>query len=511
MVSKEIRKSFLDFFQRRGHVIVPSSSLIPTDDSSVLLTTAGMQQFKKYYTGELNALNTFRSQRVTSIQKCFRTSDIDSVGDESHLTFFEMLGNFSFGPVGSDNPEDFGVEGYFKKSAINWAYEYLSKELKIDPQRMKVSVFNGDEEVPFDKESYSILEELGFSPAQIIRGGREDNFWGPTGSEGPCGPTVEFYIDGLEVWNLVFNEYYKENLDFQTQNLRKLNNPGVDTGMGLERLAMILQGTSTIFETDLFRPLMRFLPDSLSEKTKRILVDHSRSIAFLISDGVRPSNKEVGYVLRRLMRRVMVSSWQSNSLNVKALLSEVVKLYKDIYQELDEKNILEEFNKEYEKFNRALKKGVEVIKKTTIIDAQEAFKIYETYGVPYEVIKDIGGDKAQFLTRESFEQEFIKHQEISRASKEKKFGGHGLKIETGEIETTDIRETQIIIRLHTATHLLQWALREILGKEVRQMGSDINPSRLRFDFSFDRKLTPQEIQAITDLVNQKIKENKSEY
>ncbi|MFA5386201.1 MAG: alanine--tRNA ligase [Candidatus Paceibacterota bacterium] len=491
MLSEEIRKSFLEFFKKKGHIVVPSSSLIP-DDPSVLLTTAGMQQFKRYYTGELNPLSDFGSQRVTSIQKCFRTSDIDEVGDDSHDTFFEMLGNFSFGPVGPDNPLNNGEDGYFKKSAINWGFEFLNKELKIDSKRIKVSVFEGDDDVEFDKESYEIVKQLGFSEEQIIKGNRNDNFWGPTGNNGPCGPTVEFYVDDLEIWNLVFNEYFKDE-----NGLRKLNNPGVDTGMGIERLAMVLQKVPTIFETDLFEPIISILSVELSSRAKRIIADHSRAIAFLLSDGVRPSNKEAGYVLRRLMRRVIV--YENNlDLNIQELLRRIIDEYKNIYPELNEDVVISEFDIESKKFKSALIKGVGELKKLETIDAQQAFKLYESYGIPYEVIKEIGAEKAISLTREDFDEEFKKHQEISRAGAEKKFGGHGIISEEDE---------KTKVKLHTATHLLHWALREVLGKEVQQMGSDINLERLRFDFSFDRKLTAEELKQIEDLVNQKIKEN----
>ena len=319
MNSGAIRTKFLDFFKARGHAVVPSSSLIP-DDPSVLLTTAGMQQFKKYFTGELDPLKDFKdssgrpTKNTASIQKSFRTSDIDEVGDETHLTFFEMLGNFSFG-------------GYFKKEAIEYAHGFITKELglKID----YVSVFKGDskmklgQKVPPDVESEKIWQALGIK--DVRKFGREDNFWGPTGSEGPCGPTTEIYVNGVEIWNIVFNEYYGIEQDTNYTNwlvrnwnrmmegkghrnlkLTKLNIPGVDTGMGLERLAMVSQGKKNVFETDLFSPLFKILPVELPEREKRIIADHLRGSVFLLADGVRPSNKEHGYILRRLMRRAFV-------------------------------------------------------------------------------------------------------------------------------------------------------------------------------------------------------------
>jgi len=501
MFSEEIRKSFLNFFKERGHSIVPASSLI-SDDPSVLFTTAGMQQFKKYYTGELNALADFGSQRTTSIQKCFRTSDIESVGDESHLTFFEMLGNFSFGPVGSDEPSDFKKSGYFKKSAIQWAFDYLNKELKIDFDRLSVTVFKGDNEVPFDEESFKIVKELGFSDEKIARGDRKENFWGPTGEEGPCGPTVEFYIDGVEVWNLVFNEFYQEN-----SKLKRLNNPGVDTGMGLERLLMTINKLDDVYQTDLLKPLMIKIKEicpQLDKKILRILTDHIRASIFLISDGALPSNKEGGYVLRRLLRRLLAYQIKYNIQN--NLFSESYEIIKNkysaIYPEItNKKQILDVFGEEESKYRKTFSRGLKELEKYKSLSGQEAFNLYQTFGLSPEIILEFAPPEAiKNFKLKDFEEEFKKHQEISRAGAEKKFGGHG-------IESIKNQESKIkMTKLHTATHLLQWALREVFGKEIRQMGSDINPERLRFDFNFDRKLTAEEIKRIEDLVNQKIQE-----
>ncbi|PIU99309.1 alanine--tRNA ligase [Candidatus Wolfebacteria bacterium CG03_land_8_20_14_0_80_36_15] len=488
MISSEIRKSFLEFFEQRGHKIVPSSSLIPSD-SSVLLTTAGMQQFKKYYTGELNALTDFGSQRIVSIQKCFRTSDIDSVGDQSHLTFFEMLGNFSF------------AGEYLKRSAIKWAFEYLNKELKIDFNRLSVAVFKGDSEVPFDGESFEIVKELGFADGKIIKGDRKENFWGPTGEEGPCGPTVEFYIDGLEIWNLVFNEYFKDET-----GLKKLANPGVDTGMGLERLLMVINSLDDVYQTDLLKPLITKIKElypQLDKRILRILTDHIRASIFLISDEVLPSNKETGYVLRRLLRRILAYQIKNNIRN--NLFPESYKIIKDKYsaiypETMNEKQILDIFNEEELKYRKTFSRGLKELGKYKSLSGQNAFNLYQTFGLSPEIILEFAPPEAiKNFKLKDFEKEFKKHQEISRAGALKKFGGHGLKSET--------KEAQEIIRLHTATHLLQWALREVLGKEVRQIGSDINSERLRFDFNFNRKLTIKEIKRVGDLVNQKVKEN----
>jgi alanyl-tRNA synthetase len=473
MTITEIREKFLNYFKSKGHTIVPSSSLLP-DDPSVLFTTAGMQQFKPYYTGKADPMKDFGSLNTVSIQKSIRTSDIDEVGDATHLTFFEMLGNFSFG-------------GYFKKEAIKYAYEFVTKEmeLKID----YVSVFGGEGDVPADTESEEIWKSID-PDITVKKFGRADNFWGPTGDEGPCGPTTEIYVDGVEIWNIVFNQYYQQK-DTKLELLKTL---GIDTGMGLERLVRVVQGVPTIFETDLFQPIMKLLPESLNQRTQRIVADHVRAIAFLISDGITPSNKDQGYILRRLMRRVIVHK----ELNFSELINEVIKTYGTFYPELDTDKIIAEFDKEKEKFSKTLDTGLKVILKGPVLDAASTFKIYESFGVPYEVVKDVGKTSA---TPQEIEIEFKKHQEKSRAGAEKKFGGHGLLLDTGELKAANEEELKKVTRLHTATHLLQAALRKVLGDTVTQAGSDITAERLRFDFTFPRKLTPEEIQQVEEEVN----------
>ncbi|MBI1971659.1 MAG: alanine--tRNA ligase [Candidatus Wildermuthbacteria bacterium] len=475
MISKEIREKYLNFFKERGHAVVPSSSLIP-DDPSVLLTTAGMQQFKPYFVGKADPMKDFGSFNTASIQKSFRTSDIDEVGDERHLTFFEMLGNFSFG-------------GYFKQEAIAYAHDFLTKELGLTIQY--VTVFEGDEQVPADDESARIWKGVD-SFVEIKKAGRADNFWGPTGKEGPCGPTTEIYIANTEIWNIVFNEYYCRS----DGTLENLKTPGVDTGMGLERLAMVAQAKQSIFQTDLFEPLLSLLSDVADERKKRIIADHARAIAFLISDGVRPSNKGAGYILRRLMRRVIAYGYEAES-----ILQRVVQLYGMPYSELKEDVILQEFRNEKEKFQKALEQGVKEIEKMNVITAPVAFQMYQSFGVPFEVTKEFGGTRAQSLTRDDFEKEFAKHQEISRAGRERKFGGHGLLLDTGELKAANEEELKIVTRLHTATHLLQASLRKVLGDGVRQAGSDITAERTRFDFTFPRKLTPDEIRDVEQVLN----------
>ncbi len=518
MSSEEIRKKFLEFFASYGHAVVPSSSLIP-DDPSVLLTTAGMQQFKKYYTGELNALADFKDNKgkptlsTASVQKSFRTSDIDEVGDETHLTFFEMLGNFSFG-------------GYWKEEAIRYAYEFITSPKWMGLEISYVTVFQGSDVVPKDEESKYIWKSL--DPNLIIKEeGMEDVFWGPTGTSGPCGPTTEIYCKNaagkdVEIWNIVFNEFLcsgsREELLSGTAKLTPLKTKGIDTGMGLERLAMIAQKKKNIFETDLFEPLITRIPDRYTGKDgimqlqqQRVFADHVRAISFLISDGIQPSNKGAGYVLRRLMRRLMAyeEMYKISPDVFASLVAETVDRYGSFYNGLN--NSLDTINtttyEERKKFKETLGRGMKEMSKMPAVTSSDAFMLYQTYGMPFEVIKELDPHKSKNLTRADFDAEFKKHQELSRAGAEKKFGGHGLILDTGELKAANQEELNKVLQLHTSTHLLQQALREVLGPDVHQAGSDITPERTRFDFSFERKLTSEEIRKVEDLVNEKIKED----
>lgn len=510
MNSEELRKEFLDFFKNNGHRIVSSSSLIPENDPSVIFTTAGMQQFKLYYTGTQNPLkdNHFNlseplnSLNVATCQKCLRTSDIESVGDNSHLTFFEMLGNFSFG-------------GYFKKEAIKYALDFMTKDLKISLDRIKISVFKGDDEIPFDKESYDILLDLGIPKEKIILGIKEDNFWGPTGNEGPCGPTSEIYVDGIEIWNLVFNEYYY-HLD---KTLEPLKIKGVDTGMGLERLALIMEypqdKQKNIYDTDLFKDLMVFLK-SQGEKGKeeiyRIIADHFRAIIFLTAAGIIPSNTLDGYVLRRLLRRIIrfskIQNFKENWLEQAFKIIETN--YSNIYPELkNQKEILSVINQEKDKFEKTLERGLkewqklinQLSPKDKIISGQDAFYLYESYGFPLEILEEMAKEINIEVDRQGFEEEFRRHQNVSKISQEKKFGGHSIQTLKNQEDKTKVT------KLHTATHLLLQSLRITLDEKIEQKGSDITPERLRLDFPFPRKLTAAEIKKIENLVNQKIQDN----
>jgi len=492
MTSKKLRENFLNFFKRKSHKIVPSSLLAPTDltDSSVLFTSAGMQQFKPYYLGEKSPYG----RNIVSCQKCFRTSDIEEVGrTPRHLTFFEMLGNFSFG-------------GYFKKEAIEFAYQFLFKELKLPLKETIFTIFEGSQEIPEDKESIEILQNLGIPKEKIQKGSKEDNFWGPTGKEGPCGPTTEINIKGIEIWNLVFNEYFMS----ENKKLIPLKQKGVDTGMGLERLAMIVQKKESVFETDLFEPIIKKISNfqfSISnKKAMRIIADHIKGAVFLISEGILPSNFERGYILRRILRRVIrygkLLNLQKNFLI--SLIQKVIEIYKDVYPEIKSKetDILTIIQKEEEKFEKTLEIGLKKFEELckegiflTSASGQAAFDLYQSYGFPLELTQELLKEKKLTIDIENFQEVFRKHQEISRAGLEKKFGGIGKK---ASYEAT---------KLHTATHLLHQALREILGSHIKQMGSDITSQKLRFDFSHFQKMNSEEIKKVEDLVNQKIEED----
>lgn len=492
MSGDNLRTQFLDFFKEEGHTVVPSSPLV-SDDPSVLLTTAGMQQFKPYFTGEKEPQKDFGSLNTASVQKSFRTSDIDEVGDESHLTFFEMLGNFSFG-------------GYFKEEAIAYAHAFITEELGLTISY--VTIFEGNDEVPRDDISEKIWKSIDPN-IEVREADAKENFWGPTGSEGPCGPTTEIYVqnakgDDIEVWNLVFNEFLfpgtREELLSGTseKKLKPLETPGVDTGMGLERLAMVVNSKETLFETNLFSGLLELLPGTLEIRTQRIVADHLRAVCFLIADGVVPSNKEEGYILRRLMRRIFTYE-EVSDLTPQATVQGidwVLSTYGAFYNELgDGTAIKKEIEAERERYREALQQGIRELEKVKEITAEIAFDLYQTYGLPYEVIKDLSTDKKGSFTREAFDKLFEEHQKISRAGAEKKFKG-GLADQDEET-----------VRLHTATHLMNAALRKVLGDHVWQKGSNITTERTRFDFTHGEKMTDEELAEVEKLVNEWIQAN----
>ncbi|MEK7088829.1 MAG: alanine--tRNA ligase-related protein [Patescibacteria group bacterium] len=463
MESSEIRSRFLKFFEARGHKIIPSSSLVPENDPSVLFTTAGMQQFKPYYTNQKDAEKDFGSLNVATIQKCIRTGDIDEVGDSTHLTFFEMLGNFSFG-------------GYGRREAIQYAYDFIIKELGLEISY--VTFYKGKKNVPKDKESEKIWKEIG---VKNIKEEGEDVFWGPTGDSGPCGPTTEIFCknaDGkdVEIWNIVFNEYFceasREQLDKGKAILKKLDILGIDTGMGFERLVSVVQKKKSVYETDLFN----------NEKTReeRIIADHVKAALLIISDGVLPSNTSRGYVLRRLIRRAVRFSKES----LEKIIKENKEIYKEIYI-LDDKG---EIKKEEQKFRETLERGLKEFEKGI-----DPFILATTYGFPIELTLELANENKQSVNLEDFNKKMAEHQKLSQTASIGMFKG-GLA-----------NHNEKTIKLHTAHHLLLAGLQSIVNKNIKQKGSNITEERLRMDFSCDHKLTDEEKKKVEDFVNDKIK------
>ena len=467
MTSSELRRKFLDFFAKKNHKIVSSSSLVPENDPSVLFTAAGMQQFKPYYTGARDAIKDFGSKNVCSVQKCVRTGDIDKVGDDMHLTFFEMLGNFSFASPAEASGED--GAGYGKREAIQYAHEFITKELGLEIEY--VSVFEGDTETPADNESREIWASVD-SNLKIKNHNRVDNFWGPTGDEGPCGPTTEIYINGVEIWNIVFNEYYKN----KDGSYIPLEVKGVDTGMGLERLLVQVQKKNNVYETDLFTNVEHSV---FNNREERIVADHIKASLFMISDGVLPSNTGAGYVLRRIIRRAV----RFSKIQLTQEIERIKKIYRDVYI-LDDNG---EIEKEENKFRQTLAHGMKEFEKGI-----DPFILFTTYGFPIELTLELAREKGIAVDIEDFHKKMAEHQKLSQTSSAGMFKG-GLA--NHEPQT---------IKHHTAHHLLLAALKQVLGNEIHQKGSNVNEERLRIDFSFDRKLTDEEKKKVEDIVNEKI-------
>ncbi len=514
MKADELRQKYLEFFKSKGHSVIASASLIPENDPTVLFTTAGMHPLVPYLLGAKHPVGN----RLTDVQKCVRTGDIDEVGDASHLTFFEMLGNWSLGD-------------YFKNEMIPWSYEFLTKELGISPDRLAVSVFEGDEDCPRDVESAKLWEKCGIAKERIFFLPKKNNWWGPAGITGPCGPDTEMFIDTgkpkccdscspacdcgkyLEIWNDVFMQYNK-NADGKYEPLAQKN---VDTGMGLERTICVLQGKKSVYETDVFKGALDLL-EKLSglkygasdeiTKAMRIISDHTRTAVFILGDdnGVTPSNTDQGYVLRRLIRRAVRFGRKLN-LDKGALsaLAEVyIEQYKHVYGELDRNKdkIIKELTAEEEKFAKTLEQGIKEFEKVVFflekagqkkISGKLAFKLYDTFGFPIEITEELAKEKGMDVDKEGFDKAFEEHQQISHAGAEQKFKG-GLADHS--VETA---------RLHTATHLLHAALRKVLGVEVGQKGSNITAERLRFDFNFGRPMTREELIEVENIVNEYIK------
>lgn len=512
ITSEFLREKYLGFFAERGHAVIQSASLIPENDPSVLFTTAGMHPLIPYLMGQSHP----KGHRLTDVQKCVRTGDIEEVGDDSHLTFFEMLGNWSLGD-------------YFNHQSIKWSYEFLTskKYLGLDPDRISVTVFAGDDDAPRDEDSAKVWEECGIPKERIYYLPKKHNWW-IAGTTGPCGPDTEIFWDTgkpacsdhcdpscdcgkyLEIWNNVFMRFNRQ----ADGTYLPLTQKNVDTGMGLERTVCVLNGFKSVYDIDLFQGAFakieelsgkKYDSDPKTMRAMRIIADHVRTSTFLLGDpvGVVPSNVDQGYVLRRLIRRAVR---MANSLGMpKSSIAEIAKVYidvyKDVYPELTQNHdkIIDELNKEEDKFSKTLVAGEKEFTKVishiqgNVVPGGTAFKLYDTFGFPIEMTEELAAENGYTVDVEGFKQKFAEHQAKSHAGSEQRFKG-GMA-EGGGIETT---------YLHTATHLLQAALRKVLGDEVKQKGSNITPERLRFDFSFSRPMTEEEIAETQRLVNDAI-------
>ena len=503
MKAIEIRNKYLEFFKRHGHAVIPSAPLIPENDPSVLFTTAGMQPLVPYLLGEKHPEGT----RLTDYQKCVRTNDIDEVGDNRHLTYFEMLGNWSLGD-------------YFKEESIAMSFEFLTKELGIPVEKLSVTCFAGDEDCPRDEIASNAWKKAGILENHIYYYGKDDNWW-IAGEEGPCGPDTEMFYDTgkpacsddcqpscdcgkyVEIWNNVFMEYFKDKNGYS-----KLKQKNVDTGLGLERMTMLLQGKETPFDTELFAPIMKKLEELQkidSIESRRIVAEHLRSSMMIVSDGGRPSNLDRGYVLRRLIRRMIrhMNKLQINLDELSTLIDINVDNLKEMYPDLAKNKeiiksvILEEkekFVKTLVNGEREFQKEINKLKDTKKLSGKVVFKLYDTYGFPPEVTKELAKESGYEIDMKQFEELFKAHQEKSRAGSEQKFKG-GLA-----------EQNEITIAYHTATHLLNAALKQVIGENAHQRGSNITVDRMRFDFNCDHKMTDEEKRKTEDLVNKWIQE-----
>lgn len=513
---RELRKKYISFFESKGHKQIRAASLIPENDPTVLFTTAGMHPLVPYLTGQVHP----EGKRLVDYQKCIRTGDIDDVGDSSHLTFFEMLGNWSLGD-------------YFKEEAISWSFEFLTKELGFSVDQLHVTVFEGDENAERDDESAKIWESLGIKANHIHYKPKEDNWWGPAGNTGPCGPDTEMFIDTgkeacsdkcgpgcrcgkyIEIWNDVFMQFNKD----ENGKYAPLSQKNVDTGMGIERTVAMMNGKKTVYETESFTPIIAKIEELSGKKygeseeiTKaiRVVADHIRTSTFIIGDekGISPSNVGAGYVLRRLIRRAVRFGKTLGISNIflSKVAAVVVDLMGEFYPELIEnkQRIFDELEREETKFEATLQTGLSEFNKVTAklvehnqnsISGKTAFKLYDTYGFPLELTLELAKEKNMIVDTDGFAAQYEKHKEESRTAQKESFKG-GLADHSEE--TTN---------LHTATHLLHAALRKVLGEHVQQKGSNITVERLRFDFSHPQKVTAEELKEVERLVNEQIQKD----
>lgn len=513
--SNELRSLYLEFFKSKGHAVIPSASLIPENDPTVLFTTAGMHPLVPYLLGEKHPAGT----RLTDVQKCVRTGDIDEVGDASHCTFFEMLGNWSLGD-------------YFKKEAIAWSYEFLTGEqwLAIPKEKLYFTCFAGDENAPRDEESFRYWREQGVEEDHIFFLPKEHNWWGPAGITGPCGPDTEMFIDTgkpacgpdcspacgcgkyLEIWNDVFMQYNKK----EDGTFEPLTHKNVDTGMGLDRTICILQGKESVYDTDVFSGILaeisalsgkEYGSDPQTTRAFRIVADHIRCATFMLGDekGITPSNVDQGYVLRRLIRRAIrfASKLGIQEGKLYVVAQKVISQYGSVYPELlaNKERILSELSLEEERFQKTIKQGLKEFEKLVtylkepVIPGKSAFRLYDTFGFPIEFTEELAAERGFQVDRQGYEEAFKKHQELSHAGAEQRFKG-GLA-DTGEKTA----------RLHTATHLLLAGLKKILDPGIYQRGSNITAERLRFDFNFPRPVTKEELAKVEEFVNEAIRQD----
>jgi alanyl-tRNA synthetase len=520
LTADQLREMYLKFFESKGHKIIPGASVIPENDPTVLFTTAGMHPLVPYLMGQMpHPAGT----RLTDVQKCVRTGDIDAVGDSAHLTFFEMLGNWS-------------LNDYFKKEAISWSFEFLTEHLGFSPDQLSVTVFRGEGVegepgyIPADEEAVEIWKSLGIPDERIYRLPREDNWWGPAGTTGPCGPDTEMFIDTgkekcgpdcrpgchcgkfIEIWNDVFMQYNK-NAEGKFEPLGRHN---VDTGMGVERTVCMMSGAETVYDTEIFAPIMAKIDELSGEKTtndeelilksRRIIADHMRTATFILCDpkgGVKPGNVGANYVLRRLIRRaVRYSRFLDIAQGFTVKLAETIcEKYHNVYPELKENLAVckADLEAEENRFNQTLDKGEAMFNKVaeqltahgqTQISGKTAFKLYDTFGFPFEMTLEMAEKAGLTVDKEGFEEANRKHQELSRTTSAGSFKA-GLQ-----------DNSEVVTRMHTATHLLHAALHKVLGPTANQKGSNITPERLRFDFSWPDKMTAEQIAEVEKLVNE---------